>query len=330
MKIAYITNVPVPEKSTTDAHFQELQLLKDTFGGDIISAFPFSKPNSLIPRSLYGMNNARELKRQAKSADLIHVFSPVYYPYRYLKHFRHNRLIYSTLTPVYNPTPYPSIDSFIVYDEKSKRLFEKKGVKNVHTSPPYVDFEKTLSDSPKKPFVLLMASAPWELPQFESKGIYLLLEALEQIPSLKIIFIWRNILADKMQEIIFESKFSDRIEFINENVNIVDYLHRCNAVILLAKYASLVKSYPHSLMEGLLAGKPVITTSAVPMSTYITKNNYGVVLNDFSTEVLVQEITSLIENYEEIRKNVQLLDPDSFSKQNFLSFYTTLYNITLK
>ena len=330
MKILYLTNVPVPEDRTTDAHFQELDLLVEQFGGEVISTFPLQRPSSLLPRSLYGVQNKRELKKASQEADIIHIFSPVLYPYRYIRRLDKKPIIYSSLTPVSNFKPIKKVDKYIVYDEKSYKKIQSIGTIDVGISPPFVDFQKNILPVPDEPFTLLMASAPWEKSQFKTKGIHLILEALNRIPDLHVVFIWRHILFEEMRDIVQESPNRDRIKLINRHVDIAAELSNVHAVILLAQFSSLVKSFPHSLMEGLLSGRPVLTTASIPIGKEISDHNYGEVLQSFSIEALEDGIEKLKENYAVYRENTRSIPENKFGKQTFLAFYDQLYQGMIK
>ena len=326
MKILYLTNAPIPQNRETDAHFQELDLLVERFDGTIISAFPLSRPNSLFPRTLYGMHNRRAIRLAAKEADVIHVFSPVLYPYSYINRLGNKPIIYSTLTPVSAIKKIDRVHRYVVYDRPSADKLISADFKNVSFSPPFVDFEKVDLNPPSTGFTLMMASAPWEKSQFRSKGVLLLLELLGKIPELHIIFIWRDILFDEMHKLVQFSAYADRISLVNGRVDILPYLEKSHAVVLLAEHASLVKSYPHSLMEGLLAGRPVITSPTIPMSQLVQEQGYGEVLTSFSIEALEAAVSSLINDYQSFRERLTALPEDSFDKASFLSFYQQLYD----
>ena len=297
MKILYLTNAPIPLLRETDAHFQELDLLADEFGGRIISTFPLSKPNSLFPRSLYGMHNMFEIKKAAKAANLIHVFSPILHPFPFVRRLGKKPIVFSTMTPVSEVKMLNNVGHHIVYDESSKIKLIGSGIKSVSLSPPFVDFPKDSLSFPEGPFTILMASAPWEKSQFNTKGIHLLLDVLDRIPDLNITFIWRDILFHEMQTLVDQSRHKNRIRLINGRINIADHLAQAHAVVLLAEFSALVKSYPHSLMEGLLSGRPIVTTATIPISQDVIKYGYGEVLESFSLDALEHSLIELMNNF---------------------------------
>ena len=331
IRVLYITNVPKPDEAELDAHFQELDLLCDRFNGQVLSAFPFSKPSSFVPRTLYGLHNLSIIKKAAKKANVVHIFSPVYFDYRYIKKIANYRAVYSTMTPLTHPAkPIKSIKDYIFYDEKSVKKFTLNSTIDVRLAPPFVQMKKTNLPVPTLPFTLLMASAPWEESQFLSKGVYMLLELLKEIPELHIIFLWRNILKNKMTKLVEQSPCKNRIQLINERVNVVDYINQSHAVVLLSQYTSLVKSYPHSLMEGLLSGRPVITSPTIPMCKEVEKNQYGVVLEEFTLDSLKKAVAYLINNYTLFRNATTKLPANRFDKSQFITLHENIYEQILK
>jgi len=299
--------------------------LKATFGGEIISTFPFKKPSSLIPRSLYGLHNKSKLIDATKTADIVHVFSPVLHAYRYLRSLKGGKKIYSILTPIRHVAEMAGIDNYVVYDNISRDKMQEHFSSHVFLSPPFVDFPKKTLPRPDGPFTLLMASAPWEKSQFESKGIDLLLQLVQQHEDLQIIFIWRDVLYDEMQKKINQSGCAERITLINERVDISTYLMQSHAVVLLSKYSQLVKSYPHSLLEGILAGRPIITTSAIPIHREIESKNLGVVMHEFDYNSLEKSVETIRNNYEAFTESLQNIPETSYGKDAFLTFYENLY-----
>ena len=328
MKLLYITNVPVPDDYALDAHFQELDLLISSFNGKLITAFPFDKPSSLIPRSLYGIHNRREIINSAKEADIVHIFSPVYYKYKYIKRIRRKPIVFSSLTPIQHFELIRSVNQYIVYDEESEQRLRHKKV-NVGCSPPFTNFRRRALSPPKGAFTLMMASAPWVKGQFATKGVRMLISILNRIPELNLIFIWRGLHYDEMRQLISQSGHQDRIQLINETVDIASWLQQAHAVVLLAQYASIVKSYPNSLMEGLLAGRPVITTSSIAISDEVVANNYGVVLTKFSENELIDKILELKNNYSYYSQAVKSLPASRFNPQEFVAFHERIYNSLL-
>ena len=124
----------------------------------------------------------------------------------------------------------------------------------------------------ERELVLLMASAPWNRRQFNSKGIDLLLATAAALPFLRLILLWRGVLADEISRRVDHFGLGSRVEIVNRKVDINGYLQRAHASIVLADDGGLVKSFPHSLIELLAAGKPVLLSHTIAMADDVEKN----------------------------------------------------------
>ncbi len=111
---------------------------------------------------------------------------------------------------------------------------------------------------------------------------------------MRLILLWRGVLADELGRRVERLNLGERVEIINRKADINDQLKRAHASIVLAEDGGLVKSFPHSLIESLVAGKPVVLSETIAMSDYVRHCECGVVLQHMTVEAL----TSAIENSE--------------------------------
>lgn len=326
MKLLLLTNVPKPRIPEIDAHYQELNLLSKTFDAPIVSAYPFSKPTSFAPASWYGLRNLSEIKRHVREADCIHVFSPVMSRFAYMRLLKDKYVVYTTLTRVTRQVNLPEVDHYIVTDTQSQQQLSADLRPRSSIAPLYTSVTGQALDVPRSDqFTLLMASAPWVRRQFDSKGVTLLIELLEHMPDIRLRFVWRGMHTDHMQDLIKQSGHSDRIDFIDVQVKIQDEMAKAHAVVLLASTSSVVKSYPHSLVEGLIFGRPIITTNMIPISDYVEKHKVGVSLQAMRIKNLVDAVTLLRENYDTYRSHVLLLNTSDFSAEGYVDFHRSVY-----
>ena len=108
---------------------------------------------------------------------------------------------------------------------------------------------------------------------------------------------------------------------VSERVNIGDYLRRAHAAVLLAKKSDIVKAYPNSLIESLLAGKPVILTEALPMADYVHDRECGIVARDVSQSAILEGIKALRERYGELAENARTVEAAEFSRASLVNEY---------
>ncbi|MDP3981528.1 MAG: glycosyltransferase, partial [Chlamydiota bacterium] len=179
-------------------------------------------------------------------------------------------------------------------------------------------------------FVLLAGSAPWVKKQFRLKGIDLLLEAASKIKSLHLIFLWRGLLLDELKKGITHHGVEQKVEIINEKVDVNHILSKVHATIVLAENSKLVKAYPHSLIESLAAGKPVLISRTIPMSDYIQEKGFGSIIHEINFSNVLYAIQDMEKNYDSHINRVQQFDRSEFSIEKMVSSHKELYASIVK
>lgn len=331
--INFLCTSPKPKLSGTDALYNEIYKLQDHFGGEVTSLYPFSKPNSSYPALLYGAHNLLKLKDIERNHSINQLFAPSlsYLPFMYALN---KPIVYNVSTGISEKsTLLPNsflkkISAFVVSNKKDRNILLQKGHNNVRLIRSAIDTKKL--EKHQLPvngtLQLLMASAPWENKQFNTKGIHLLLSALQLIENVHLTFLWRNVLVKDMQQLIAEYNVQDKVTFINETVDIGQLLKQVHGCVLLCSNASIVKSYPHSLIEALVSGKPVITSKEIPIADYVSENNCGLVLDTFDINELVQLIHNFHAKIDVLSDKAMQINVHDFSIEKMKSEYQILYN----
>ena len=173
---------------------------------------------------------------------------------------------------------------------------------------------------------LLMASAPWSKRQFDEKGIDVLLEAAARLPNLRLILLWRGLLGDELASRLRALKIANRVEVVNAKVDVGDYLQRAHATVLLAKRAEIIKAYPHSLIESLYAGKPVLTSNVIAMADFVRQQRCGLVLGSVDVASLVAALSKLRDDYDSLAANAAAAG-DVLASQPLTESYRTIYGL---
>jgi glycosyltransferase involved in cell wall biosynthesis len=201
------------------------------------------------------------------------------------------------------------------------------GLANYAVVAPAVDTERiTRGALPLgNEITLLMASAPWVADQFESKGIDALLDAAVRLPDLRLILLWRGLLLGELLERVERRGIGDRVEIVSEHVDVNQYLERAHATVLPAKRGDIVKAYPHSLLESLLAGKPVILSDALPMADFVREHGCGIVLDEVNERSLIEAMEQLRADYESLARGARRIDPSAFSQNAMIESYRAIY-----
>ena len=331
MKITYLTTVPRPKVSGTDAIYQEIDLLQQNFGGELQSLFPFKRPNSWVPRFAYGLHNYSSIKRKEKDTDVYHLFTNGLHWFPVISHFNKPKIL-SIVASVGNVSRrqvqnFSIFDKIIVSNERDRDTLHGLGLTQTSLIRPGINLKHITEESKtiQEDFTLFMASAPWESKQFYSKGIDFLLQVLQQNPRLRLILLWRGILEKELLQRLDKYGIEDQVEFVNERVNVNDYLKKAHASILIANSPNLVKAYPHSLVESISGGKPVIISQAIPMANYVREKGCGVVLEKFNPVDLEQVINNLIQNYDYHSSACGAHLKSDFSVQRFVKNYQQIH-----
>ncbi|NND08325.1 MAG: glycosyltransferase, partial [Saprospiraceae bacterium] len=324
MAVLYLHTAPPPKLAQTDAGYQETSMLKSRFGGVELSLFPFRHPSRLLPRAAYGWHLRERLQLHEARLLLNHVFMPSVQHYPILK-VLNNPTILSIQAGIDHMTErkcrhLEKVAKVVVNNPRDAAILEKWGIDHHVLVHPGVatDHISTVPAGRAQPFTLLMASAPWEKGQFASKGIDFLLKATSKRSDLKLILLWRGTLFNELQERIRRWGVEDRVQVINEVIDINQIMPEVHAVVLLASATNLVKAYPHSLVEGLAAGKPLLTSPAIPMSDYIQSHNLGEVLSKFTLQSLLESIEYLRQHYDQKRSAVLAKGASDFDSQRML------------
>lgn len=333
MSVLYLHTAPKPKLAGTDAVYQESEILRSRFGGKELVIYPFLNPSSYLPRFLYGWHRFLEIGNLQKEIALNHVFSPGLFHYPILKILK-KPIVYSITATLRDEdlerplTSFSSLANILVNSERDWRKLSERGFENVVQVPPVINVE-SLKPGPipdREQFILLMASAPWEASQFDSKGITLLLRAAKETPWLKIVLLWRGRLLEELQHRIQKEDVREQVEVVDELVNIQEVMDRVHATVLLAKTGEIVKSFPHSLVESLACAKPVVISDKIAMSDYVKNFRCGLVLERFDLPSLLRVLEQLRDDYNVFREAAERVGGHSFSSEQVLKKIGQVYH----
>jgi glycosyltransferase involved in cell wall biosynthesis len=118
---------------------------------------------------------------------------------------------------------------------------------------------------------------------------------------------------------------TDRVEILAAPADVPATLSRVHAAVVLAEGPTLVKAYPHSLLEALATGRPVVVSEALPMADHVRATGCGVVAQGVSSAQVVAALAELIEGYARYRLGAAADGARAFSRAAMLDAYATLY-----
>jgi len=332
VKILYHIATLRPETPEVEAVSQDVAALRESFGGEPVYVNPNQRSPMYVPRLLFGFHKLREIR--AHEADLHHLFNPDPFPFPYLRALQ-RPVIYSLTCGLrqqkVNRTFLSRMSAVTVSDERSHRHLKSQGLTNLFLIQPGIDTSRfTQNPLPLHSEIRLMVgSAPWVRSQFKTKGVDALLETARQLPRLHLVFLWRGVLTEEMERRVRRMGLQDQVEVLNRVVDVNEVLAGVHASVTLAARPDIVKAYPHSLLESLAAGKPVLVSQAIPMANYVAQPACGLVVQTVSPDHIVAALRKLERDYPELQRTAGQVARRAFSQQQMINSYEQVYQHVL-
>jgi glycosyltransferase involved in cell wall biosynthesis len=317
-----------------DAVVQEIEALRavGSIHGQVIHLYPGRKPGTRFPRRWWGLQHLPYLLRAEQHVDLHHLFNPDLFPFDLLRFLR-RPVIYTAVAGVSGPDRdnvqrLAQLTHTLVIPAESDRVkLQAWGISSVVTIRPGIDTARFADTPPPpaRPFTLLMGSAPWTLDQFESKGVEALLQAAQSRPGLRLIFLWRGLYLKEIEHRLAQTGLSERVTVIHQQVDVSRVLAQAHAAVVLARDATVVKAYPHSLLEALAAGRPVLVSRAIPMAEYVEQTGCGQIVEAVNAEAVLKALARLEANYGACQAAALQAGQRDFTQQTMIQAYQRLY-----
>lgn len=332
-KIFYILTNQRPEIKETESIYQETALLNKHFGGESFNIYPKKNSFPFFSIKFFQMEKLKELNHE----DNIIIFQ-----HACLRRFdfpkeKKYKLIYSISSSVWFKKPNniaffeEHIDVIIVNNDRDYLIAKRDLNIPVFLVRPFATFptEEVIIKREKvfdgKDFRIIVASAPWTGRQYYTKGFDLLFNLVKNFPELHLTILMRKVLLEELYELIKYYNIGERVKVVNEYVNVYKEMNEAHAGFLMAKNNGIVKSFPNSLMESLIAGNPIICNSTLAISDYVKFYKCGVVTNDFSYNSLKNSYLSLRNNYDIYRKKTLKVKRMEFSKESYVDQYKSIF-----
>lgn len=330
MNILYHLTILSLKMQACDAVVQEVEALRSHFGGDLVYLNPNCHFPLRLPRVAFGFHKLRQLRARETSLQIHHLFNPDPFPFPVLRGLR-RPIVYSLTGGVRNKRPnvafFASLTAITVADGRSLERLRSWGLDNSALVHPGIDTTRFVCSSlPLRSEIRLMVgSAPWTVAQFRQKGIEALLVAAQRFPQLRLIFLWRGVLADEMKRRVRRMGFDGQVEILNRWVDVNEVLAGVHASIALATDPAIIRPYPHSLMESLAAGKPVIVSRSIPMADYVERTGCGKVVEMVDPSSILTAVEALAGEYENLQRAARQLGQRDFSQQAMIASFHKVY-----
>jgi glycosyltransferase involved in cell wall biosynthesis len=133
------------------------------------------------------------------------------------------------------------------------------------------------------------------------------------------------VLLDEVRQRITRTGIGAQVTLINETVDVNATLATVHAAAIFATTPGIIKAYPHSLLNALAAGKPVLLNAAIAMSDYVNSQACGVVAQAVTPDALMAALATLRTNYDNYANNAQRVGQRDFTEAAALNAITTIY-----
>jgi glycosyltransferase involved in cell wall biosynthesis len=122
----------------------------------------------------------------------------------------------------------------------------------------------------------------------------------------------------------------ERVTVMDAIVDVNKILTSVHAAAIFATAPGILKSYPHSLLDALAAGKPVILSNTLALSDYVNRERCGVVVERVTPEAIMAALTELRAGYATYAHNAESVGRRDFSEEAALSAARAIYAAVLK
>jgi glycosyltransferase involved in cell wall biosynthesis len=330
MRIGYLLPILPPHLPAAEALSQEIAALRRHFPGELLYLNPNDRSPLYIPRLLFGFHRLPHLRRLEQRIDLWHFYNADPFAFPILRWLR-KPVVYTIGGGIGPRRPnlafFNNLAAVTVYDEAILAQLQVWGLRNGTVIRPGIEVSRfTQQPMPLLGELrLLMGSAPWTAAQFQSKGVDALLVAAQQRPHLHLVFLWRGILAEAMQTRVRQLGLERQVTIYNQLVDVNQVLATVHASIVLATNSGIVKAYPHSLLDSLAAGKPVLVSPTLAMARYVTQMGCGVVVDQVRAAAILAALDQLTERYDDLCRTAAQVGPRDFTLEQTIAAYQKVY-----
>ena len=334
MNVLYHLPILPPKLPQAEALSQEISALQTAVSGKTIYLNPNQTSPIYVPRLLFGFSKLAEIRKMEQAIDVHHFFNPDPFPYPVLQLFK-EPVVYSLSSGLDAAPRYRSYFSRLaavtVYDQRSLVLLQNWGLSNVHLVQSGIETSRfTHTAVPlQNELHLMVASAPWTVAQFASKGMDVLLDTAVANPNLRLTFLWRGVLFAEMMQKVTAMNLAGRVTVINEQVDVNQMLATVHGTINLAAHSAIIKAYPHSLLDSLAAGKPVLLSKAIGMADYVQERGCGVVVDGLTVASLQTAVNEFVTGYEALAETAVRVGREDFSQEKMIDSFQQVYHSVL-
>ena len=141
---------------------------------------------------------------------------------------------------------------------------------------------------------------------------------------MRLVLLWRGTLLDAVERRIRAAGIGERVDLIDREVDVAEELSRAHVMVLATSSPRVVKAWPHSLLEALAAGRPVLTSAELAISGWVAEHSCGEVAS-CSPTAIGEALDRMAGDYARYRAAARDLDLSEFSIARYVASYRQLY-----
>ncbi len=331
MRVAHhFPGVPPPDPGR-DAVLQEAAFLRELFPGPDHFHGLARGVHGRIPTPLQAPWTRRRLSRLEAEIELHHLFADRLEWTRLFA--RTGKPLVCTLTtglgdsPLPEPANLPPFAALVVADGDQAARLSARGFSHVEVvpSPAHLAGIEPTPAPPRPPLALVVGSAPWTRRQFASKGIDPLLAAARRRSDLTLTFLWRGALEGAIAGRQRRAGLGDRLRVVHERIAVNPLLAASHAAVVLAAHPRLVKAYPHSLLEALAAGRPILASACLPIAAWAERRGCGIAVSELTATALDSALDELAARYPRLQRAAEELDLAAHAPERYRAAIGAIY-----
>ena len=212
----------------------------------------------------------------------------------------------------------------VVEAERDRQLLQQGGVDAESIKVIYPGFDIAPYNPIRGPLRLLFASSPFGRYDLLERGLYLIVEAARRLPDVKFLIIWRERHLDRMLSLVGERGLPN-VEIHNGYVrNMGEVYDSVHGTVVVGLESNSLKPCPHSALESLAHGKPVVTSWMTSLARIVHDRECGVCCEP-NIEDFVTAVGQLREHYDRYQSRCHDVVNTTFRKDVFLKKYMSIY-----
>jgi glycosyltransferase involved in cell wall biosynthesis len=216
----------------------------------------------------------------------------------------------------------------VVESERDLDLLRQGGVSRETTQLVYPGVEIHPYAPPPDPFTILFATSPLGRHDLLSRGIHLLIRVAQDLPDVRFLLIWRERNIEELTALVAAAGTANiviRNGYIPDMPAVYDSVH---ATALPGLEFISIKPCPHSALESLAHGKPLLVSQPSSLASLVTRTGCGVVFAPVVAD-LRRAITELRSGYNRYQATCHTVIRQHFREDECRQRYLKIYRAIL-